>query len=103
MNFMQDSFDIYKNTLQDICKVNGNEKAHKLIISKTYSCIREHKSLYETQKLIKDMVVKKYGEHWYCKSAEAVNHIIETIYSDKLREKQPVNTYDNNDKTMIWF
>ena len=49
------------------------------------------------------MVVKKYGEHWYCKSAEAVNHIIETIYSDKLREKQPVNTYDNNDKTMIWF
>jgi hypothetical protein len=39
------------------------------------------KDLYETQEQMKDFLIYKYGEDWYLKRSNVINHIIENEYS----------------------
>lgn len=39
------------------------------------------KDLYEIQEQMKDFLIYKYGEDWYLKRSNVINHIIENEYS----------------------
>ena len=55
----------------------------------------KHISLHETQADIKKYLSGKYGTEWYRQSAEAVQYIIEDIYSSSMRYKEMGNSYLN--------
>lgn len=60
----------------------GNDEAIKVVQELTRQEIAKGTHLYDAQNSIKTILLEKYGEQWYDKSAEAVQFIIEDTYCD---------------------
>lgn len=60
--------------------------------------IRNNISLYDAQDNIKQYLIEKYGFDWYCKSAEAVQYVIEDAYASSMRRAESWGNCRN-----VWF
>lgn len=67
--------------------VKGNYKVQKEIKELTEKHISDKVNLYDAQSNIKECIIEKYGTEFYHKSAEAINFIIEAVYSDNQRDR----------------
>lgn len=62
--------------------VKGNNKVEQEIRELTRKCKINKIDLYDAQYNIKEKLIEKYGTKFYDKSAEAINFIIEGVYSN---------------------
>lgn len=78
-----DEFSMYRNV-----QLSGNGKIIEEIIRLSRANIRKNTDLYTAMDTIKSHLKGKYGEEWFDKSAEAIEHIIENTYCNHERMSQ---------------
>lgn len=75
------------STTEHLYRLHGDASLINEIKKAACACINDGFSLYEAQGTIVNSLAEKYGNHWYQKSAEAVNYIIENEYATAERQR----------------
>lgn len=67
-------------------KVYGGDKIRKL----AETLAKDGVDLYTAEAMVKDTVIEKYGNSYYSKYGEAIHIIVEEVYNDMERLKNPL-------------